>query len=120
MRLAGKLGLRRRQLGDGLVVLAELLKPPVRVLAAITAGRATSTPDGEVDFSTGLIEFLGNLCAGLPASYYQHSARQQLLRVTIAVGMNLLDTSWKVETERRDFRLLVQACCHDDVTRPKN
>src|SRR6516162_11072875 len=109
MRLAGKLGLRRRQLGDGLVVLAELLKPPVRVLATITARRATSTTDGEVDFSTGLIKFLGNLCAGLAASYYQHGARQQSFRITIVVGMNLLDMSWKVKTKRRNFRLLVQA-----------
>src|SRR5215469_2689052 len=116
MRLAGKLSFRRGQLGHRLVVLAELLKPPVRVLAAITAGRATSTTYGEVDLSTGLIKFLGNLRAGLSASYYQHGARHQLLRVTIAVGVKLLDTSGKVETEWRDFRLLVQAGSHDDVT----
>src|SRR6516165_30026 len=107
MRLAGKLGLRRRQVGDGLVVLAELLKPPVRVLATIMARRATSTTDGEVNFSTGLIKFLGNLCAGLATSYYQHGTRQQPLWVTITVRMNLLDMSGKVEIKRRDFRLLV-------------
>jgi len=61
--------------GVAVAVLAELLEPPVRVLAAITARRPASTTDGEVDFSTGLIKFLGNLCARLAASYYQHGAR---------------------------------------------
>src|SRR6516225_1882163 len=88
-RLAGEFGPVRRQLGDHFIVVAELVVPPVCVVAAIAARRPAGASDGEIDLSTGRTELLGDLGPGLRASNYQHGSRQELLRVVVGVRVNL-------------------------------
>src|SRR6516165_11878921 len=91
MRLARELRARRRQLADLPVVLAHPGKPPVRVLAAVAPRRPPGATRREKDLSTGLIELLGDLRAGLRAADDQDATGQELVRVAIVVRMELLD-----------------------------
>src|SRR6516225_8810367 len=95
MRLARKFRPRRRQFADLPVILAHPRKPPVRVLAAVVPRRPPGATCREKDHSTGLIELLGDLRAGLRAADDQDGAGQELIRVAVIVRMELLDCSGK-------------------------
>ena len=47
-------------------------EPIINILAAISSGHPSGAADREIDFLSTLIEFLGNLRAGLPCPHHEH------------------------------------------------
>src|SRR6516164_7408117 len=117
VRLAAKFRVRGGKFVDGAVIVAKPREPPVGVLAAVATWRAPGAADGQKDLSTRFIELFGDLRAGLRAADDQHSPRQKLLRVAIAVGMKLLDPGWKGAAQSGKLRRLIEARRNDNVAR---
>jgi hypothetical protein len=64
--VAGEPGSRGGKLIDRAVISSHLVDPPHHIFAPIAPGRSPTPGNAEVDLSSTLVEFLGDLAAGLP------------------------------------------------------
>ena len=87
----------------------EPAQPPEEVATAIASRGPPAVPDRERHLAPGLLQFLGELDAGLARADEQHAAGWQRIGVSIVVGVDLVDPRRERRSGRRDPRRVERA-----------
>jgi hypothetical protein len=113
--LPANFGANGRQLISSWIVEAELLRPPVSVLAAIAPWHSAGAPHRKIDLLATKIELLGDLSPGLGATYDQHGAGNELSRIAIGIRVNLPDVRRQCRAKLGYLGRLIETRCDHDV-----
>src|SRR6516225_4067543 len=89
LRVAGKLISRRLQFFDLCIEKPQTGKPIIYVPPAIAPRHAPGVADGEIDFPSALIKFLGDLGARLTCSDHKDGPRRERRRIAVLHRVNL-------------------------------
>src|SRR5262249_17248933 len=91
LRMRSKLVVRRLQLLYLGIEHPHSSEPIVNVFSAIATGHTARTANGEIDFSSRLIELLRDLRARLSGSNQEHCSIREQRGILVVHGMNLQD-----------------------------